>query len=160
MRHANASVGSSQYRERRWSHSPRPARDCIADILEQYHNLVVVGLSAKPTRPSNGVSAYMKARGYRIIPVNPNEQSIFGERAYASLDDVPSPIEVVVVFRNPKHVPAIVETAIRKGAKVIWMQEGVVHETAARHAREAGLEVVQDRCILKEYAKRYVTVGM
>jgi len=160
MRHAHASTGSDQPRERRWSHSPRPPRDCIADILEQYHNLVVVGLSAKPSRPSNGVSAYMKARGYRIVPVNPNEKSILGERAYPSLEDVPIPIEVIVVFRRPEHVPEIVEIAIRKGAKAIWLQEGVVHEAAARHAREAGLEVVQDRCILKEYAKRYVTEGM
>jgi len=160
MRHANPSTGSSHPRERRWSHSLRPARDIIAEILEQYHNLVVVGLSPKPTRPSNGVSAYMKARGYRIIPVNPNEKSILGERTYPSLEEVPNPIEVVVIFRQPKHVPEIVETAIRKGAKVIWMQEGVVHEAAARKAREAGLEVVQDRCILKEYAKRYVTEEM
>jgi predicted CoA-binding protein len=98
----------------------------------------------------------MKARGYHIIPVNPKETSVFGEKAHASLEDVPGPVEVVVIFRKSEYVPEVVESAIRKGAKVIWMQEGVVHEAAASRAREAGLEVIQDRCILKEYAKRFV----
>ncbi len=101
----------------------------------------------------------MKAHGYSVVAVNPNEQSVLGENAYASLEDVPGPIEVVVIFRRPEHVPAIVEAAIRKGAKVIWMQEGIVHEGAAWLARQAGLQVVQDRCILKEHAKRFVADG-
>jgi hypothetical protein len=102
----------------------------------------------------------MKAYGYRIIPVNPNEQSVFGEKAYATLDDVPDAFEVVVIFRRSEFVPEIVEAAIRKHATVVWMQEGVIHEEAAAGARAAGLFVVQDRCILKEHAKRFVTEGI
>ena len=160
MRHASPTTSSSQIRERRWSHSAHSVPDEISTILERYHTLVVVGLSSKPCRPSNGVAAYMKARGYRIIPVNPNEKVVLGEKAYASLEDVPGPIEVVVVFRNPEHVPEVVESSIRSGAKVVWMQEGVTHEAAARHARESGVQVIQDRCILKEYAKRFVANGI
>ena len=134
--------------------------DTIREILEECKTLAVVGLSSKPARPSYGVSAYMKAHGYRIIPVNPNEQSIFGEKAHAALDEVPEPFEVVVVFRRSEFVPEVVQAAIRKHAKVVWMQEGVVHEEAAARARAAGLFVVQDRCILKEHAKRFVTEGI
>jgi predicted CoA-binding protein len=156
MGHASLSIGSKSFRERRWSHAARGGPDRIADILEQFTRLAIVGLSSKPTRPSHGVAAYMRDRGYRIIPVNPNEKSVFGEKTYESLEEVPDPIEIVVIFRKSEYVPEIVETAIRRSAKVIWMQEGVVHEDAARRAREAGLEVIQDRCILKEYAKRFV----
>ena len=159
MGHVSPSIGSKGLRERRWSHAPGAARDPIAAILERYRTLAIVGLSSKPTRPSHGVAAYMKVRGYRIIPVNPNEKSVLGEKAYASLEDVPGPIEMAVVFRKPEHVPEIVDAAIRKGAKVIWMQEGVIHEDAARRARDAGLDVIQDRCILKEYARRFVVGG-
>jgi predicted CoA-binding protein len=134
--------------------------DVIFSILQSYKTLAVVGLSSKPMRPSHGVAAYMQAHGYRIIPVNPNEQSVLNEKAYASLDDLPEAPPVVVIFRRPEYVPAIVESAIRKGARVIWMQEGVIHEDAARRAREAGLEVIQDRCILKEHAKRFVAEGI
>lgn len=160
MRHASVTTHSSHVRERRWSHSAHSVPDEISTILERYHTLTVVGLSSKPSRPSNGVAAYMKARGYRIIPVNPNEKAVHGEKAYASLEDVPGPIEVVVVFRNSEHVPEVVESSIRTGAKVVWMQEGVVHEAAARRARESGMQVIQDRCILKEYAKRFVANGI
>jgi len=134
--------------------------DPIREILEKCKTLAVVGLSSKPSRPSFGVAAYMKAHGYRIIPVNPNEQSVSGEKAYAALDDVPEAFEVVVVFRRPEFVLEVVQAAIRKHAKVVWMQEGVVHEKAAARARDAGLFVVQDRCILKEHAKRFVTDGI
>ena len=134
--------------------------DPIAAMLEKYKTLAVVGLSSKSSRPSHGVAAYMKARGYRIIPVNPNEAAVLGEPAYASLEEVPDPVEIVVIFRRPEHVPEVVKSAIRKGAKVIWMQEGVAHEDAARRARARGLEVVEDRCILKEYAKRFVSEGI
>ncbi len=99
----------------------------------------------------------MQKHGYRIIPVNPHEESVLGEKAYASVDQVPDPVDVVVIFRRPECVPEVVEEAIRKGSKVVWMQEGVLNDDAARRAREAGLEVVQDRCILKEHAKRFVT---
>jgi predicted CoA-binding protein len=106
-------------------------------------------------RPSHGVSEYMQEHGYRIIPVNPQEESVLGEKCYASLDEVPEPFDVVVIFRRPEFVPEVVEAAIRKGAKAVWMQEGVIHEAAAAHARAAGLNVVMDRCILVEYARRF-----
>lgn len=134
--------------------------ECITDILETYRTLAVVGLSPKPSRPSHGVAAYMRSHGYHVIPVNPAADSIFHEHCYASLDSIPEPVEVVVIFRRPEFVPAIVEEAVRIGAKVIWMQEGIRHEQAARRAREAGLKVVEDRCILKEHAKRFVTEGI
>jgi len=132
----------------------------IQTILEGTRTLAVVGLSSKPTRPSYGVSSYLKSHGYRIIPVNPNEESVLGEKCYATLDDVPESFDAVVIFRRSEFVPEVVESAIRKGARVIWMQEGVQHEEAARRAREAGLEVVQNRCILKEHAKHFVCEGI
>ena len=95
----------------------------------------------------------MQMNGYRIIPVNPNIAEVLGEKSYPSLDAVPEPVDIVDIFRRAEHVPEIVASAIRKGAKAIWMQEGVVHEEAARRAREAGLEVVMDRCILKEHRR-------
>jgi len=134
--------------------------DPVAEMLEKYKTLAVVGLSSKQTRPSFGVAAYMKRQGYRIIPVNPHEESILGERAYGSLDDIGDAFDMVVIFRRPEFVPEIVEAAIRKRAKVVWMQEGVLHEEAAQRARAAGLEVVMDHCILKEHAKRFVTEGI
>jgi len=124
-------------------------------MLERSKTLAVVGLSSKPTRASNGVAAYMQAHGYRIIPVNPYETSVLGEKAYPRLEAVPETVDMVVVFRRSEHVPKIVESAIRLGAKAVWMQEGVRHEAAARRARSAGLEVVQDHCVLKEHAKRF-----
>jgi uncharacterized protein len=130
--------------------------DTIREILEQGKTLAVVGLSSKIMRPSHGVADYMQSRGYRIIPVNPHEESVLGEKCYASLDAVPEPFDVVVIFRRSEFVPEVVDAAIRKGAKVIWMQEGVIHEQAAERARAAGLKVVMDRCILKEHAKRFV----
>ena len=134
--------------------------DVISDILGRYKNLAIVGLSSKWSRPSHGVATYMQSKGYRIIPVNPQETSVLGEKAYPSLEDVPEPLEVVVIFRRPEFVSPVVDAAIRKGAKVIWMQEGVAHEEAAQRAQAAGLEVIQDRCILKEHAKRFVTEGI
>ncbi len=134
--------------------------DRITAILEKYKTVAIVGLSSKPTRPSYGVASYLKARGYRIIPVNPNEKAVLNEKAYPTLDEVPDAVEVIVIFRRPEFVPEVVERGIRRGAKVIWMQEGITHEEAARRARQAGLEVVQDRCILKEHAKRFVTEGI
>jgi len=130
--------------------------DAIRDILEHVKTLAVVGLSSKTARPSYGVAAYMQRHGYRIIPVNPHEESVLGEKGYASLDAVPEAFDVVVIFRRPEFVPEVVEAAIRKGARVVWMQEGVIHEQAAERARAAGLKVVMDRCILKEHAKRFV----
>jgi predicted CoA-binding protein len=123
----------------------------IKEILETYKNIAVVGLSSQTWRPSYSVSRYLQTAGYRIIPVNPNETEVLGEKAYASLDDVPGPIEIVDIFRRPEFVPNVVEAAIRRKARVVWMQLGVVNEAAAARARAAGLEVVMDRCILVEH---------
>lgn len=134
--------------------------DFIRDILEQGKTLAVVGLSSKSMRPSYGVADYMQRHGYRIIPVNPHEQWVLGEKCYPNLDAVPEPFDTVVIFRRSEFVPEIVDAAIRRGAKVVWMQEGVVHEAAAEQARAAGLHVIMDRCILKEHAKRFVAGRM
>jgi len=125
----------------------------IAELLTSARVIAVVGLSSKKHRPSYGVSEYMQRAGYRIIPVNPNEESVLGEKAYPSLEDVPEKVDIVNIFRRSEFVPEIVEQAIRAGAKAIWMQEGVVHEEAAGRARQAGLTVVMDRCILKEHRR-------
>ena len=125
----------------------------VAEILGSARTIAVVGLSARRFRPSYGVAVYMQRAGYRIIPVNPNIAEVLGEKSYASLDAVPEPVDIVDIFRRPEHVPEIVEAAIRKGAKTIWMQEGVVHEDAARRAESAGLTVVMDRCILKDHRR-------
>jgi len=125
----------------------------IPALLRRSRTIAVVGLSSKKFRPSYGVAEYMQEQGYRIIPVNPNEMEVLGEKAYASIVDIGEHIDIVDIFRRSEFVPAIVESAIRIGAGAIWMQEGVVHEDAARQAREAGLEVVMDRCILKEHMR-------
>src|SRR3984957_7909478 len=125
----------------------------IDAILRSARTIAVVGLSSKRFRPSYGVAEFMQRAGYRIIPVNPEEREVLGEKAYPDLDSVPEAIDIVDIFRRSEFVPAIVEAAIRKGAKTIWMQEDVIHEEAARRAEEAGLEVVMDRCILKEHRR-------
>ena len=125
----------------------------ISEILRVCRTIAVVGLSAKRYRPSYGVAEYMQRAGYRIIPVNPHETEILGEKCYPDVESVPEPIDIVDIFRRSEYVPEIVEAAIRKGAKVVWMQEGVIHEEAARRAQEAGLEVVMDRCILKDHRR-------
>jgi predicted CoA-binding protein len=125
----------------------------ISEILDAARTIAVVGLSAKRYRPSHGVAEYMKRAGYRIIPVNPLESEVLGEKCYPDLDSVPEPIDIVDIFRRSEFVPEIVEAAIRKGAKVVWMQEGVIHEDAARRAEAAGLKVVMDRCILKDHRR-------
>lgn len=125
----------------------------IEKILKGSKAIAVVGLSPKPDRPSHRVASYLQAQGYRIIPVNPTVEEVLGERSYPDLASVPKEIDVVDIFRRPKHVPAIVEAAIAKGAKAIWMQEGIVHEEAAARARAAGLLVVMDRCMFKEHQR-------
>jgi len=122
-------------------------------ILETYHRIAMVGLSSNPFRPSHFAAIYMLAEGYDVTPVNPRETEILGRRSYPSLVEVPGPIEIVDIFRESGAVPAIVEDAIRRDAKVIWMQLGVIHEKAAARAREAGLEVVMDRCVKIEHAR-------
>ncbi|MBI4905302.1 MAG: CoA-binding protein [Acidobacteria bacterium] len=123
----------------------------IAQLLNNSKTIAVVGLSSSRFRPSYGVSEYMQRQGYRIIPVNPNETEVLGEKCYASLEDVPEPIDIVDVFRRSEFVPGVVDSAIRIGAKAVWMQEDVFHEEAAAKARAAGLFVVMDRCILKDH---------
>ena len=123
----------------------------IADLLRNAKTIAVVGLSPKPDRPSHGVSAYMQAQGYRIIPVNPAHERILGEKVYKSLLDVPDAVDIVDIFRDPQAVPEIVDQAIQKKAKAIWMQEGIVHNAAAAKARAAGLVVVMNKCIYKEH---------
>jgi predicted CoA-binding protein len=126
-------------------------------VLRSSKTIAVVGLSSNRRRPSYGVSEYMQSMGYRIIPVNPQETEVLGEKAFASLEDVPEPVDIVNVFRRSEFVPEIVDAAIRIGAKCVWMQEGVMHEEAAAKARAAGLEVVMNRCILKEHRKMLVS---
>jgi predicted CoA-binding protein len=138
--------------------------DPIADVLKRAKTIAVVGLSDNPLRPSFGVSAYMQSHGYRIIPVNPRIKSCLGEKAYASLLDIPErniseednpeKIDIVNIFRRPEYVEEIVDQAIQLKVPAIWMQEEVIHERAAEKARKAGFFVVMDRCILKEHRAR------
>jgi uncharacterized protein len=131
------------------------ATDKIADVLKRAKNIAVVGLSDSPLRPSHGVAAYLQSAGYRIIPVNPDITEALGEKSYPSLLDVPEKIDIVDVFRRPENVPPVVEQAIELKVPCVWMQEGVVHEQMAEKARNAGIMVVMDRCILKEHRKRF-----
>ena len=123
----------------------------IKEILETYRTIAVVGLSSHTWRPSYSVSKYMQANGYTIIPVNPLEAEVLVEKSYPTLDDVPGPFEIVDIFRRHEHIPEIVEAAIRRKARVIWMQQGLIHDAAAARAKAAGLEVVMNRCILVEH---------
>ena len=122
-------------------------------ILQTYKRIAMVGLSANPFRPSHFAALYLIAEGYDVTPVNPREKQILGRKSYASLREVPGPVEVVDIFREPAAAPDLVEDAIAIGAKVVWMQLGVIHEAAAERARAAGLEVVMDRCMKIEHAR-------
>jgi predicted CoA-binding protein len=122
-------------------------------ILQTYKRVAMVGLSSNAFRPSHFAAIYLIAEGYDVVPVNPREREILGRKSYASLRDVPGTVEVVDIFREPAAVPALVDDAIAIGAKVIWMQLGVIHEAAAERARAAGLEVVMDRCMKIEHAR-------
>ena len=128
--------------------------DRITELLQQAKTIAVVGLSDSPMRTSHGVSAYMQRQGYRIIPVNPAITGALGEKAYRSLSDVPEKIDLVNVFRRSIFVPEIVDEVIRLKLPALWLQEGVIHEEAAGKARQAGIFVVMDRCILKEHRAR------
>ena len=123
------------------------------EILTGYKTVAVVGLSANPMRPSNSVAGYLKSNGYRIIPVNPNEKVILDETCYPDLTSIPEQVEVVDIFRKSEDVLPIVQEAVKIGAKAVWMQEGVINEEAAKYAADAGLKVVMDKCMLKEYQK-------
>ena len=134
------------------------ASDEIYDIFTQYKTIAVVGLSAKPDRPSHGVAKFLKSFGYKIIPVTPTYDEVLGEKAYPSLLDVPQDqgVEIVDIFRRPHQVPEIVDQAIQIGAKVIWMQLGIVNNDAAAKARAHGLQVVMNKCMKIEYATRFM----
>ena len=126
----------------------------IEGILRDCRTIAVVGLSSNPARSSYGVASYMKAQGYQVIPVNPNETNVLGEPAYPSLMAVPGVIDHVDVFRNAEDVLPVVEAAIAKGVKAVWLLEGIVNESAAALAKQAGLLVVMDRCWLKDHTAR------
>jgi uncharacterized protein len=131
------------------------ATDEIGELLKRTKTIAVVGLSDSPLRPSYGVSAYMQSHGYRIIPVNPSIKGALGEKAVASLAEIEEKIDMVDVFRRPEYVPELVDEAIRLKVPAIWLQEDVIHETAAEKARKAGIFVVMDKCILKEHRRRF-----
>ena len=127
--------------------------ETIRRILDECRTIAVVGLSSDPSRASNSVSGYMRRQGYRVIPVNPNETSVFGEKSYPDLFAVPEKIDLVDVFRRPNEAGKAVDEAIAVGAKAVWLQEGVIDSAAAQRAVEAGLMVVMDRCWLKEHIR-------
>ena len=125
----------------------------IGEILKRFHTVAIVGLSSNKDRPSYGVAQYLKKNGYKIVPINPNEKDILGLDCYPSLSSLTEPVEIVDIFRRPDQVMEVVEEAIRIGAKVVWMQEGVMNEQAAKRARDAGLEVIMDMCMMKEHRR-------
>ena len=132
-----------------------PQTDPLTELLRRSKVIAVVGLSDNPLRPSYGVSAYMQSHGYRVIPVNPQIESCLGEKAYASLLDVPENIDIVNIFRRPQFVEEIVDQAIQLQIPAVWMQEEVIHQKAAEKAHAAGMFVVMDLCILKEHRARF-----
>lgn len=129
------------------------SEETIKRILDDCRTIAVVGLSSSPGRASHGVAGYMRRQGYKVIPVNPNETEVFGEKAYASLAEVPEKIDLVDVFRRSGEAGAAVDEAIAVGAQAVWLQEGVIDQAAAQRAAQAGLLVVMDRCWLKEHAR-------
>jgi len=130
-----------------------PEPDKICDLLRSIRTIAVVGLSPIPDRPSFRVSRAMQSQGFRIVPVRPWVQEILGEPAYADLESIPFKIDLVNVFRAPQHVPAIVESCITLGFNYLWLQDGVIHEEAAHRAQEAGMTVIMDRCIWRDYTR-------
>lgn len=130
-----------------------PGDEAVRELLRTARTIAVVGLSSNPMRASFGVAEYMQSRGYNIVPVNPNEQTVLGAKAMKTLDDVEGAVDIVNVFRRSEFVPDIIEAAIRKQARCVWMQQGIIHNEAARRAEEAGLLVMMDRCILQEYRR-------
>ena len=129
-----------------------PSDDELRSILGEARTIAVVGLSSNPERPSNEVAEFLQSRGYRIVPINPNETEVLGERAYASLPDVPEEIriDVVDVFRRAEHTPEVAEQAVARGAKVLWLQEGIANDDARRIGEDAGLTVIMGVCIKKQ----------
>ena len=129
------------------------SRETIKQILDECRTIAVVGLSSSPMRASNGVAGYMRKQGYKVIPVNPNEAQVFGEKSYPTLSDVPGQLELVDIFRRSESAGEVVDEAIKLGAKAVWLQEGVIDNAAAQRALDAGLLVVMDRCWLKEHIR-------
>ncbi|MDT5062191.1 MAG: uncharacterized protein QOH63_2650 [Acidobacteriota bacterium] len=129
------------------------SNEAIKKILEDCRTIAVVGLSSSPARASNGVAGYMKREGYKIIPVNPREEHVLGEKSYPTLADVPIKIDLVDVFRRSEEAGKVVDEAIKVGAKAVWLQEGVIDHAAAQRALDAGLLVVMDRCWLKDHVR-------
>ena len=123
------------------------------EILRNFKTIAVVGLGKQPYKPAYYVSKYMQEAGYRIIPVHPAHSEVLGEKCYPTLDAIPEPVEIVNIFRRPEFVPDLVEAAIRIGAKAVWMQMGIDHPQAAQRARDAGLAVVEDACIMREHSR-------
>jgi uncharacterized protein len=132
-----------------------PPDEEIRELLRRVRSIAVVGLSPRTNRPSHGVASQMQRFGYRIIPVRPAVESVLGEKAYASLREVPDRFDLVDVFRAPEYVDAIVEECIALGVPAIWLQEGVVNIPAAERARQAGLAVIMDRCVYREYLRLF-----
>lgn len=130
-----------------------PSPDEIRALLQTVHSIAVVGLSPNPARPSFSVARGLQSKGYRIVPVRPLIDEVLGEKAYADLESLPQLPDIVDVFRAPEHVPAIVDSCIRLGIKRIWLQDGVIHEEAAQRARDAGITVVMDRCIWRDWVR-------
>jgi uncharacterized protein len=128
--------------------------DVVRQILRGARTIAVVGLSSNPMRASHGVAEYLKNVGYRIIPVNPNETEVLGEKAYARLEDVPEPVDIVDVFRRAEELPGVAESAVKIKAKVLWMQLGIENAEGAEKARAAGLVVVEDACLMVEHKRR------
>ena len=122
-------------------------------ILTSSKTIAVVGLSANPERPSNDVAGYLLEQGYEIIPVNPKESQILGQKAYPNLSSIPQKVDVVQIFRKPEDVPPIINEAIKIKAKAVWMQEGIINEQAAASAKDAGLMVAMNKCMFKEHQK-------
>ena len=125
----------------------------IAEILRTARTIAVIGASLKPERPAHWISVYLKEQGYKVIPVNPGQTEVLGDKCYKSLSEVPEPVDIVDIFREPSAIPAIVDEAIAKKAKAIWMQQGIVHNAAAEKAKGAGLKVVQNKCIYQEHQR-------
>jgi uncharacterized protein len=134
--------------------------DPIADILRNAKTIAVVGLSSNPRRPSYEVASYLQNAGYAIIPVNPNESEVLGQKSYPRLEDVLVPIDIVDVFRRPTHVSGVADSAVAIHAKVLWLQQGITHAEAAEKARAAGLTVIEDACLFVEHKLRRSELGL
>ncbi|OHC87812.1 MAG: CoA-binding protein [Sideroxydans sp. RIFOXYB12_FULL_59_6] len=130
-----------------------PSADEICRLLRESHTVAVVGLSPNTARPSFNVARALQGFGHRIVPVRPLVEQVLGEQAYADLESIPFPVDIVEVFRAPEHVPAIVDSCIRLGIKKLWLQDGVVHEEAALRAQQAGITVVMDRCMFRDHTQ-------